>query len=49
MQFLLLIIMLNSGQVTTLPFDNVDRCINARNELKQEIPKDKGYVTCVIK
>lgn len=49
MSLILLIVMFHSGQVSQIQFDSVDRCLNARNELRQEIPKDSGYVTCVIK
>lgn len=49
MQFLLLIVMLNSGQVTQVTFDSVDKCMNTKNNLRQDIPKEIAYVTCVIK
>ncbi|WP_190275367.1 hypothetical protein [Enterobacter sp. 638] len=48
MKILLMIIMLNSGSVTVINYDDASACMSAKNELRELISNNAARVTCII-
>lgn len=48
MHLFLIIVMFQSGSVTSLPFSSVDSCINAMNTITQKVSSNAGFATCII-
>lgn len=48
MKILLVIIILSSGRVSTIPFDDASACVAAKNEMKELMSPNAIRVTCII-
>jgi len=48
MHLFLIIIMFDTGTVTSLPFENSASCIESVQTISKNIPAKSGYVTCLV-
>ena len=48
MHLFLIIIMFDTGTVTSLPFESAASCIESVQTISKNIPAKSGYVTCLV-